>query len=74
MGEVLLQLGDEESAYHALSRCIELEPEGDGTPYLNLAQICEGLEALGHYTKGTELLIKKRAVAFAKVRHPPWAP
>jgi hypothetical protein len=63
-----MQLGEADEAYRALMRCIELSPEGDGTPYLNLAQISEGLEALGYYNKGIELLVKKRAALFAEVR------
>ncbi|ELR18214.1 tetratricopeptide repeat domain containing protein [Acanthamoeba castellanii str. Neff] len=64
--EVLMQLGEADEAYRALMRCIELSPEGDGTPYLNLAQISEGLEALGYYNKGIELLVKKRAALFVE--------
>jgi hypothetical protein len=63
-----MQLGEADEAYRALMRCIELSPEGDGTPYLNLAQISEGLEALGYYNRGIELLVKKRAALFAEVR------
>jgi hypothetical protein len=67
--EVLIQVGEADTAYKALMRCIELSPEGDGTPYLNLAQISEGLDAVGYFTKGIELLVKKRAALFAEVRH-----
>jgi hypothetical protein len=66
--EVLIQVGEADTAYKALMRCIELSPEGDGTPYLNLAQISEGLDAVGYFTKGIELLVKKRAALFAEVR------
>lgn len=62
VAEVLLQLGEPDLAYEALTRCIELAPEGpEGTPRMQLAQLCEGLEALAHYAKGLELLIAKRA-------------
>jgi regulator of sirC expression with transglutaminase-like and TPR domain len=67
MADVLMQLEEPELAYQALTRCIQLDPEGEGTPYLNLAQMSEGHEALSFYSKGLELLVKKRAALFAEV-------
>eukprot|EP00903_Cladosiphon_okamuranus_P020008 g18379.t1 len=69
MGEaadLMLHVGETAAAKEVLARSILLGPEEGPDKYLYMAQLHEGREALGHYEKGLELLLKQLSAAETK--------
>jgi len=58
-GNLLLELGEIESAKQCLGRAIYLQPEAGHTKYLTAAQLFAGTEARDLYLKGVEVLEKR---------------
>lgn len=59
LGSLAVELGDLETALKAYHQLIELQRarnEPSYLPYLSLAQLCAGKEALGYYESAAELL------------------
>jgi len=60
LGDTLLQMGEVHQARQTLSISIKLAPEVGASKYMNMGQILEGKEALRHYEKGLELLMRDK--------------
>jgi len=52
LGELWCEMGQEDKAKKIFLKSIELEPDSDFSKYLNLGQICEGLEAVSWIRSG----------------------
>jgi len=59
LAEVLLELGQADSAKQLLNKSIQLSPNDNFSKYLNLAQHLEGKEALDCTDKGIQLMIRQ---------------
>ena len=63
LGDACLQAGDTEQAISALTRSIELHPDGGHERYMNLGQLCEGASALSWLERGVALVRAQREAA-----------
>ena len=63
LGDACLQAGEREQAIAALSRSVELVPEGGVERYMNLGQLSEGAVALGWFERGVAQLRERCSAA-----------
>eukprot|EP00656_Telonema_subtile_P020998 TRINITY_DN22045_c0_g1_i1.p1 TRINITY_DN22045_c0_g1~~TRINITY_DN22045_c0_g1_i1.p1 ORF type:complete len:306 (-),score=103.04 TRINITY_DN22045_c0_g1_i1:109-1026(-) len=54
--EVLLELGQVDQARQVLTRSVQLEPTGSYVPYMYLAQLSQGVDALACFERGVALI------------------
>jgi len=64
-GNLLLELGQTESAQQCLGRAIHLAPETGHTKYMTAAQLFTGIDSRNLYLKGVEILQKTASEATA---------
>lgn len=55
-GEVLLELGQVDQARQVLTRSVQVDPTGSFVPYMYLAQLSQGVDALACFERGVVLL------------------
>uniref|UniRef100_A0A3P9IFF1 Si:dkey-12j5.1 n=1 Tax=Oryzias latipes TaxID=8090 RepID=A0A3P9IFF1_ORYLA len=68
-GHICSELGDTQKAKGVFLRAVELSPDEGHSKYMYLGQIHTGLEAVGYYTKGIQVLLstlEKRETAQAE--------
>uniref|UniRef100_A0A8C7XJ20 Si:dkey-12j5.1 n=1 Tax=Oryzias sinensis TaxID=183150 RepID=A0A8C7XJ20_9TELE len=56
-GHICSELGDTQKAKGVFLRAVELSPDEGHSKYMYLGQIHTGLEAIGYYTKGIQVLL-----------------
>uniref|UniRef100_A0A3P9KVH6 Probable assembly chaperone of rpl4 n=1 Tax=Oryzias latipes TaxID=8090 RepID=A0A3P9KVH6_ORYLA len=56
-GHICSELGDTQKAKGVFLRAVELSPDEGHSKYMYLGQIHTGLEAVGYYTKGIQVLL-----------------
>ena len=56
LGELLLEVGDAETASQLFRRSIQLSPDANPGKYMYLGQICEGLEAVELFERGIGIM------------------
>ncbi|XP_037130388.1 probable assembly chaperone of rpl4 isoform X2 [Syngnathus acus] len=57
LGHISLELGNTEKAKEVFLRAVELSPDVGHSKYMYLGQLHTGQEAVGYYTKGTQILL-----------------
>ncbi|XP_049586935.1 uncharacterized protein si:dkey-12j5.1 isoform X2 [Syngnathus scovelli] len=57
LGHISLELGNTEKAKEVFLRAVELSPDVGHSKYMYLGQLHTGQEAVGFYTKGTQILL-----------------
>ncbi|CAH1790220.1 unnamed protein product [Owenia fusiformis] len=55
-GQLLLEVGNNESAKHCFGRAVELSPDNGHSKYMYLGQLCEGVDAVTFFQKGIALM------------------
>lgn len=55
-GEVLLEIGQVDQARDVFTRSVQLQPAGSYMPYMYLAQLSQGVDAVACYDRGLHLL------------------
>ncbi|KAM9806305.1 uncharacterized protein ACBT44_013714 isoform 1-T1 [Syngnathus typhle] len=57
LGHISLELGNTEKAKEVFLRAVELSPDVGHSKYMYLGQLHTGQEAVGYYSKGTQILL-----------------
>jgi predicted Zn-dependent protease len=65
-GALLCEEGEQSRAIELLQRSANLDPDSGHNKYLNLAQMSAGVDALGYYRRGAEVLEKRLKGSISK--------